>query len=286
MAHRTLTWQNSSGRTIYSQSWHPDSDRNSDRSTNAKNILVLIPGLGDHSGRYSAWAERFVAQGVAVYSLDTHGHGQTSGRRGHTESFQLIYDDIKHLLAAARKDYPQARMHLYGHSMGAALSLGYVTLRGADLAEIKLTSLICTGTIVRPGFEPAPWKIMLATHLDSLVPGLALGNELDPNWISSNASIVSAYKQDPLVHDRITVRWYNEWMRTIAAVKAHVGPLLVPVFMLHGAADKAASPAAARDLAVGLTAKFQMFEGAYHELHFEACQGEVFSSVLSWIKGE
>lgn len=275
---KTLTWENKSGRSVFSQLWFPDGT--------PEHVIALVHGLGEHSERYKSWAKRFVDNGVAVYALDTHGHGKTRGRRGHTEAFGLIFDDIQHLLSKARSDYPTANIHLYGHSMGGALALGFVTLRAADAAALKLASVIATGTAVRPGFEPPAWKIKLAELLDSIVPGLALGNELDPNWLSSDPNVVAAYRADPLVHDRISVRWYNDWLRTIEAVRTHSSQIQVPVLMMHGEADRATSPSAARDLAETLKARFQTWPGAFHEIHNEPCQNAVFNALMDWISAK
>jgi alpha-beta hydrolase superfamily lysophospholipase len=275
MPHRTLNWENKSGCTIFAQIWSPE--------TNPEHVVLLIHGLGEHSGRYAEWAKRFVNQGIAVYALDLHGHGRSTGARGHVTAFEYIYDDIQHLLGVATKDHPKAKLHLHGHSMGAAVSLGFVTPRPSSPGFSNLTSIVTTGAAIRPGFEPPAWKLKLAALLNKVVPWLALGNELDPKWISSDPRVVAAYLADPLVHDRISVRWYNEWVRTIEDVRVNRDGIKTPLFMLHGAADKATSPKASEEMAKLLKAKFQLLPGAFHELHHEPCQNEVFAQVLDWI---
>lgn len=277
---RTITWQNENKQKIFARRFHDD-DENLNK---ANSVIVLVHGLGEHSGRYQHWADRFQKEGIALYGLDIHGHGLTSGRRGHTESFGSIYEDIKHLLAKARSNHPKAKIHLYGHSMGGALALGFSVLRASAMTSLGLTSTITTGTAIRPGFEPPAWKIKLAAILEAALPGLALGNELDPAWLSSDPHVVAAYQSDPLVHDRISVRWYNEWMRTIATVREHASQLPVPLLMLHGEDDKATSCAAARSIATDLSAEFKSWPGARHEIHNEPCQGEVFQTILTWIQ--
>lgn len=275
MLHRTLNWDNRSGCTAFAQCWNPE--------TSPAHVIVLIHGLGEHSGRYEAWAKRFVGQGVGVYALDLHGHGRTTGARGHVESFEFIYDDIQHLLGVAQKDNPKAKLHLYGHSMGGAVALGFAALRANQVSGPALTSIVTTGTAIRPGFEPPAWKLKLAALLNKVVPWLALGNELDPKWLSSDTRVVAAYLTDSLVHDRISVRWYNEWTRTVASVKTSKSQIKSPLFMLHGAADRATSPKAAQEMAVILGAKFLSLPGAFHEIHHEPCQNIVFTDVLGWL---
>jgi len=275
MSHRTLHWDNRSGRTVFAQCWNPDAT--------PEHVIVLIHGLGEHSRRYESWAKRFVSQGVAVYALDLHGHGRTTGARGHVESFEFIYDDIQHLVSLAKKDHPTAKLHLYGHSMGGAIALGFAALRANQVSVPALTSIVTTGTAIRPGFEPPAWKLKLAAVLNKVVPWLALGNELDPMWLSSDPHVVEAYLSDPLVHDRISVRWYNEWIKMVASLELSKNQIKSPLFMLHGAADRATSSTAAQEMAVILGARFLSLPGAFHEIHHEPCQNNVISEVLGWL---
>jgi alpha-beta hydrolase superfamily lysophospholipase len=276
VGHKTITWQNETGRNVFAQAWVPDGS--------LRDVIILIHGLGEHSGRYETWAQGFVKENIAVYALDLHGHGRTTGGRGHTDAFGYIYDDIQHLMSTARTDYPEVKLHLYGHSMGGALSLGFAAFRAHNADVPSITSIVTTGTAIRPGFEPPAWKLKLAAWLDNIVPLLALGNELDPSWLSSDKNIVAAYNADPLVHDRISVRWYNEWMRTIEAIKLDSKTFKPPIFMMHGAADRATSPKAAEQMAPVINAKFQSWPGAFHELHHEPCKDQVFSAIIDWIE--
>lgn len=263
---------NSSGRTIYAQSWRPGGD--------PKHVIVLIHGLGEHLGRYEDWATRFCDSGAAFYALDTHGHGKTTGRRGHTESFELIFDDIETLVARARRDFPQSKIHLYGHSMGGCLVLG-----AALRSKLDIHSIITTGPAIRPGFEPPAWKVNLAKLLDKIVPGLTLANELDVNEISSDPSIVAAYKADPLVHSLISVRWYNEWLRWVDRIFAGAKNYKQPVLIVHGADDKLTSPVASAQLAaaMGANVTFHRWPHARHEVHNEPFKADVYSFIWNWI---
>jgi alpha-beta hydrolase superfamily lysophospholipase len=133
--------------------------------------------------------------------------------------------------------------------MGGAVIFGFASFRAHNADVPPIASIVTTGTAIRPGFEPPEWKLKLAAWFDNIVPWLALGNELDPSWLSSDKNIVAGYNSDPLVHDRISVRWYNEWMRTIEAIKFDSKTFKSPIFMMHGAADRATSPKAAEEMA-------------------------------------
>ena len=54
---------------IYYQAWLPDGD--------VKAVLLVVHGLGEHSGRYMNVVNHFVPLGYAVYGLDHIGHGKS-----------------------------------------------------------------------------------------------------------------------------------------------------------------------------------------------------------------
>jgi acylglycerol lipase len=68
-----------SGLKIFFRSWHPDDT--------AHAIVVIVPGFNAHSGYYEWVAEQFVADGVAVYSIDLRGRGNSDGERFYVEAF-------------------------------------------------------------------------------------------------------------------------------------------------------------------------------------------------------
>lgn len=269
-----FTIPNGSGRLVFCKSWRPDSSA-------VDRVIVMIHGLGEHLGRYDHWARKFCDSGSAFYALDTHGHGKTTGGRGHTESFSLIYDDIAELVARARRENPSAKIFLYGHSMGGCLALGATLNR-----ELRIDALILTGPAIKPGFEPPAWKISLAKFLDRFLPALALGNELDIEGISSDPDVIKAYKNDPLVHDRISVRWFNEWLRAVDQILATTRYFKLPILIIHGANDKLTSPVAASLLAqsIGSHAKFHLWPGAKHEVHNEPCKDDVYRYIWQWMQ--
>ncbi|MGZ8494054.1 MAG: serine aminopeptidase domain-containing protein, partial [Gemmatirosa sp.] len=48
----------------------------------AAGALLLVHGLGEHTGRYERLAQRLNAWGFLVRGYDQYGHGQSEGGRG------------------------------------------------------------------------------------------------------------------------------------------------------------------------------------------------------------
>ena len=87
-------------------------------------------GLGEHSGRYERLAERFTDAGFAVWAIDLRGHGQSPGARGDIR-FAPALEDIDALVARCGASGAGVPVFLYGHSLGALLSVLWLLERPA-----------------------------------------------------------------------------------------------------------------------------------------------------------
>ena len=87
--------------------------------------VLLVHGLGEHSGRWDGPAEHFIANGASVYSYDLRGHGASGGDRVDLNEFADLYRDIQAMANATVA--PSGRPWvLYGHSLGGLQCAGYL----------------------------------------------------------------------------------------------------------------------------------------------------------------
>ncbi|MEW5313153.1 MAG: hypothetical protein WDW38_004742 [Sanguina aurantia] len=157
---------------------------------NASRAVLIVHGLGEHSGRYLHVAAWFRARGFDVRSYDQRGHGQTGGRRGAL----CRQDDLLSDLAAVYTEYASGRAQapmLLGHSMG-----GLVAARAVLDGRIRPSALMLTSPALRSWASPGLRK--LAHVLAGVLPNLPLGNGLKVNQLSHDADVVAAYRKDPL----------------------------------------------------------------------------------------
>ena len=102
------------GTTIYHRTWAPDGD--------AKGVVLLVHGLGEHSGRYQHVAERLVDAGYVVAALDHRGHGKSSGKRVYVKSYDEFMRDLTQFRRMVESEHPGLPVVMVGHSMGSGLS--------------------------------------------------------------------------------------------------------------------------------------------------------------------
>jgi len=257
--------------TNYAVEWkHPD----------AKAVVCLVHGLGEHCRRYDHMATYFANRGYAMIGFDHAGHGRTEGTRGHG-TMDGLYNGIELLLQQASERYPSKPIFLYGHSMGGNLVLNYVLRKQPQ----GIKGVITTGAWIRLGEEPPKLLETIGRLLKAVLPSMGRPNELDANMISSVKEEVNKYVNDPLVHDRISFELGISLLDAGRWLDQYEGTIGIPALIMHGAADQITSPEGSRQLAERLKGQvtFKAWEELYHEIHNEREKEAVFDFTLDWV---
>jgi acylglycerol lipase len=246
---------------------------------NTKAVIVLVHGLGEHIQRYSYWADLFRNEGIAFTGIDLPGHGRSDGRRGNIKNYKLLEEMINILLNSCQKTFPGIPVYLYGHSLGGGIVLDYL-LR----VNPRIKGAIVTSPWLRLSFEPPRIKVIMASVMKNLVPGLLQPSGLNVNHISHDADVIEKYKTDPLVHDKISVSLFHGAMNAAKYSLEHASELKVPTLLMHGSDDLITSPEGSREFASkAAKVELKIWENGYHELHNELFKEDVFKYIMSWI---
>jgi alpha-beta hydrolase superfamily lysophospholipase len=273
MIHESFFETDTKQRKIFFQKWLPEQE--------AKGIIALVHGLGEHSGRYNHVAGFFTSQDLAMVAVDTYGHGQTTGKRGHADSMEAYMEQISRLLELAKQTVPDKPVFLYGHSMGGALVLSYLFRY-----KPAINGVIATAPAVRPGFELPKPLVIIGKIARAIAPSFTQANSLDLENLSHDRAVIEKYKADPLVHNQVSgmvgislIEW-GEWLLH------HAKHTPVPLLIMHGTEDKLTSYEASKQLASQLSGDvtFKSYQGLYHEIHNEFEKENVFNDMLTWIK--
>jgi alpha-beta hydrolase superfamily lysophospholipase len=245
-----------------------------------KAVIIMVHGLGEHIQRYSFWAESFKNEGIGFIGVDLPGHGRTPGRRGSIRSYALTDEMLDILLKSCKQTFPGCPVYIYGHSLGGGIVLDYLLRK-----KPKVRGAIVTSPWLRLSFEPQKSKVVMASVMKYVVPGLVQPSGLNVNHISHDVSVVEKYKDDPLVHDKISVSLFDAAMSAAKYSLSHASELIIPTLLLHGSEDLITSPDGSREFA-GKTrmVELKIWDGGYHELHNETFKEEVFRYIMNWIK--
>ena len=242
---------------------------------------MLLHGLGSHAQRLAPLAEALIRADYAVASFDLRGFGRSEGRRGHTPSLQVWFEDIAGFLAELRRRHPELQQVLYGHSMGAVLALAFTADRRPDLAGV-----IAASPALRSRVAEQRLKLWLVRLLGRLWPTLALDSGLDRSQLSRDPAVRASVEADPLCHRTVTIGWGLAMLQAIALVQAEASRFPVPLLLMHGTGDAIAYPSGSEALAATAPAErvtLRLWEGLGHELHSDPERQVVFALMIRWL---
>jgi alpha-beta hydrolase superfamily lysophospholipase len=259
------------GINLYTKQWIPPQ---------YKAVILLIHGFGEHINRYDHVANFFNQNGFAVVGMDTRGHGQSEGQRGHAPSFDTFMNDIALFIGETEKQFKGIPTFLYGHSMGGNLVLNY-TIRRTP----KVQGVVATGPWIQTAFKPNPIMVGLGKMMRSLVPTFSQPTGLVQAHISKDPSVVAAYKADSLVFDKMSSAAGIGMLEAANYLNQYIGEMPVPILIMHGDEDKITSQPASEAFAnrVKGDITYKKWHNMYHEIHNEPDKQRVFDYTLGWL---
>jgi alpha-beta hydrolase superfamily lysophospholipase len=252
----------------------------------ARGTVLIVHGLGEHAGRYEHVAAHLVRSGRHVVGYDHRGHGASDGPRGRLHHPDDLLRDLALVIDAVRVARP-GPLVLLGHSMGGAVAARMVA---AGLApkppkwHRPVDGLVLSSPALDIGLAGAQ-KLMLAL-LGRIAPNFAVGNGLEPEWVSRDPAVVAAYIDDPLVHDRVSAKLVRFMAEAGAFVREHAAAWRVPTLLMYAGADRCVVPAGSAAFAAAAPAALvtaQAFPPLFHELFNEPEQGDVFAVLAGWL---
>lgn len=262
------------GETIYWQHGLP---------RNPRAVLLFVHGLAEHSNRYGFPVRYFAPRGYACWALDLRGHGRSSGKRVHVDSFDDYAADVTAVLDVARSVHGDLPVCLVGHSMGGLVSLRYALHHGDQLAGAILSSP-ALGT--HPDLQPSRFLRVTASLVARLAPRTLFPTHLNVDHISRSPEVVAAYRDDPLVTCKVSAGWFAAIEEAMADVRDRSGDLSLQTLMMQSGADALVDPDATRRWAGQAPAarlEFVEWPGFFHEMFNEPERLDVFRRMDAWL---
>jgi alpha-beta hydrolase superfamily lysophospholipase len=245
----------------------------------ARAVVVLCHGVNSHGGQYVWPAEQFAAAGFSVYALDLRGRGKSEGERFYVEDIAEYVGDVANVIQLAKSRHPGLRVFLLGHSAGGVVSATYTLDHQAEIAGFICESFAFQ--VPAPGFALATIKAL--SHVAPRLPVLKLRNE----DFSRDPQVVERLNSDPLtaheVQPAITVA---ALVRADERLKDEFPNITLPVFILHGTADKATVPHGSQffhDTAGSSDKTLKLYEGHFHDLLSDVGKEQVLADIRTWI---
>ena len=257
MKHKEAYFKGYQDFKIYYQYWLPESY--------PKAILLVAHGFAEHSSRYLNVVNHFLPKGFAVYALDHRGHGRSDGERAMVDSFQDYVKDLKTYFDMVRKENPEEKIFLIGHSMGSVISLLY-TIK----YQKELNGLITSGGGLSKPTDPpmSPPK-----------PGESLSTAM----LSRDPAVIKAYESDPLVYHGPIPTGFTMF-KEMSTLYDAVTQIKLPVLVMAG--NGGTDGARSRVLYERIASKdktLKLYEGLLHEIFNEPEHPQVMADMEKWL---
>ncbi len=260
-------------RRIFWRSWTPD-------EAPARAVIVLVHGLGEHSGRYDHAVARLLGEGYAIHTLDHRGHGRSDGSRAFIEDIDHAVADVDTLVDRAVAAQPGVPVFMLGHSMGGLISVRYALAHQDRLAGLILSATLAQLDAVPRGLE------LVARALSVIAPRAPL-IAIDHGLVSRDPAVVEAYRSDPLVHHgKVPARTAVQLADAVERFPSTVGAITVPTLILYGTADALCTPAGSVMLGerIGAVDKtVHAYDGLFHEILNEPERDTVLDDIVGWL---
>jgi alpha-beta hydrolase superfamily lysophospholipase len=278
MTHaRELTIKASDGTPLFVTDWLVDPP------AAEKGGIVLMHGLGEHSGRYPHVIRFFNERGLSVRAYDQRGHGRSGGARGDVPGDATMLQDAKIVIDAFAQPFSQngaAPLLLFGHSMGGLFAARFAAARLSPLRGLILSSPALA-------LPMSDGQKKLAKILHKVAPGLRLPNGLKTQYLSHDPQVEINYLKDPLVHPKISARLLSSMLASVDFSQSHASDLAIPTLLVVAGDDHLVDATGSDTFfdqlrpGIGTMHRYDCF---YHEIFNEVESRRVFEDVDAWLE--
>lgn len=225
---------------------------NPDNFGTHKQSLVFIHGSGGNS---SAWAFQYASlhKNYNIAAIDLPGHGK-SGGHGEQDIFEYVLR-LKEILDVLKVEHPI----LIGHSLGAAIALGFAVKYPQDLSGVAAVGGGLTMPVtpdILDGFRQHPEVVL------DLMCKFSLAKANRPALQDALRKSLGEASVDVVAGDMLACSKFD--------LTGEIQTIKVPVLAICGTEDKMMPPASSEQISAGIIgAKLVLIEGAGHMVMLE-----------------
>ncbi|QSX05572.1 lysophospholipase [Sedimentibacter sp. zth1] len=248
---------------------------------NAKGIVVIVHGFAEHLKRYDYVAEVLNKNGYGCYRFDIRGHGKSGGKILDIENYNVYLEDADIIVNKAKQEYDKLPIYMLGHSMG-----GFITALYGEKYPNKLNGQILSGAATDQPLQVNPFLIKIIKIANKICPQLRIKNDMS-DLISRDKTVVQKYKNDPLIHSKATMRFFNQFVVTgMEDLKSNTNKYKYNCLILHGRDDKIISYKSSHNFynnIASIDKSIIVYDNLYHEIFNEKEKNTVINDMLNWL---
>jgi len=256
------------------------------RDSDTAPTLVLLHGLGAHTGWFVDMGNELHARGLTVYAMDHRGFGRSEGPRGHVRSGSVYPRDITVFLREMRKRNPASPLFILGHSMGGIFAI-QVAAEDSTSAQPLLAGLILMNPWIDDQTQVSPAavaQLVLAGMVKSPRTFQAAGGT---ETMTTNPEAIAMLENDPRwVRAQSASFLYQITLMRLGVVK-RARQVRTPALVIQCEQDLAVVASATRrmyDALASADKTWQSYADFAHDVEFEPERAILDEDIAQWIK--
>ncbi|HEU5348863.1 MAG TPA: alpha/beta fold hydrolase [Ktedonobacterales bacterium] len=278
--YETGTMKMADGTAIFYRAWlHPDAQRP---------VLLIMPGLGAHSGWFIDMGNSLNELGLTIYAMDHRGFGRSGGGRGHASEAQAPVRDAETVLGEIRQRHPDSPVSILGHSLGAIFALHIAANDSAEQQQ-QLAGMI----LVNPGIA-VTWKVPISRQIAMAVGGLSGSTRqwsLAPGHetMTTNAEAKRMLDADSYWQRTQSAAFiYQVALRLRTSAMKRAPRVQTSALVIQGDGDISVVPAASRrcyDILGSADKAWKTYPDFAHDFEFEPERAMMDADIAAWVMG-
>jgi alpha-beta hydrolase superfamily lysophospholipase len=243
-------------------------------------VMLALHGMNDSRDAWEIPAPDFANAGIAVFSPDQRGFGDTAVR-GYWPGTTALVDDARRMAALLHARYPHARLILLGESMGAAELMCLATAPDppANAAYVLVAPAVWSRSEMNPFERIGLW---LFSHL---APGMTATGQVIHVTPTDNRQALIRLSRDPLTVIDTRFDAVDGLVNLMDAAADAAPRFTAPSLFLYGGKDELIPPEAMarvwRTLPRGPVRAF--YPGGYHLLPRDLERAAPIGDIISWL---
>jgi alpha-beta hydrolase superfamily lysophospholipase len=257
----------------------------STENSRIQKVVIVLHGIGYHSGPYKVIADALNPRGINVFALDARGHGLSCGPRGYLGTPTQVGDDVTSILDLVRAEFPQAKIYLLGESMGGALALNF-----AKRSDKQLSGLI----LLAPAFNVSNHQLLDFRNF-ALLPYLLFARRtlaislVDRRLEESSrdSKFIRDRRADPLAYQKISFEYLFQIKALVSNWRSEIAPRIsIPTLIIQGDRDVIVSRKDCANFAripQGTRREYKVYPEVRHTTLWDPATPEILNYVAQWI---
>lgn len=238
--------------------------------------VLIVHGLGEHSGRYDRVGTYLASVGIDTHAFDLQGFGASGGRRADIEHWSnYLFQVADNLAPLFGKRLPVV---LLGHSIGGLIAVDYT------LSRHRQPDLVALSAPALDAVVPT-WKRVGAPLLAKMVPRLTLANPIHPEEIFIDPEMARDYRNDPLTVTRTSVRLGDVIFERMARVERSLDLYSAPTLVVHGDTDTLVPLAVSDPIGLLPNVERRVYPGVRHASINEPEGIRMLQDLTEWVRG-